>query len=375
MKDKKPVRVLHVLGALDRGGAETVVMNLYRNINREKIQFDFIIHTDRICDYTNEVTSLGGKIYTIPKFTGLNILRYRKEWKKFFENHPEYKIMHAHIRSTAILFLGIARKNNIKTISHSHNTSEGSGINALVKRILEYGIRYKAEYFLACSKQAGNWLFGRRVCQKDNFSIMKNGICIKEFRYDKKIREIKRKEFGLNDEILIGHIGRFHPQKNHDFIIEIYKEVYRRNSKSMLMLIGEGELKKEIEEKVERLGLKDNVIFTGVREDIPQLLQAMDLFLFPSLYEGLGIVAVEAQAAGLPCIVSDVLPEEVFVTDLIKGIGLDEEPNKWVDNIFYNLENHKKDNRLEQNKSVEKSGYDIEHISDWIEEFYYELLS
>ena len=323
------IRVLHVLGGLNRGGAETMVMNLYRNIDRSKVQFDFIVHTKNKCDYDDEIKSLGGRVYNVPKYTGKNHFEYKKAWIRFFKEHSEYKIIHGHVRSTAAIYLKIAKKNGLTTISHSHNTSSGKGLSAVVKNTFQYPTRYVAEYLFACSEFAGKWLFGRKSLHKDNFYILNNAIDGKSFIFDKKIREDKREEFKIKDRFVIGHIGRFHPQKNHDFLIDIFKKVHDINNNAVLMLVGDGELKQIIQEKIENLGLCDSVIFTGVRSDIPDLLQAIDVFVFPSIFEGLGIVAVEAQAAGIPCIVADTIPKEAYITDLIKSISLSEPVDVW----------------------------------------------
>lgn len=294
---KRPIRILHVLGRLDRGGAETMVMNLYRNIDRTRVQFDFIIHTNDECDYDEEILSLGGIIYHIPQFNGKNFLQFKKAWHSFFKTHPEYKIIHGHVRSTASIYLWIAKKYGLITIAHSHNTSSGVGFSAFIKNTLQYPLRYIADYLFACSKSAGQWLFGKKVLKKNNFIILKNAIDSQKYIYDPNIRIKVRKELQIADKFVIGHIGRFNIQKNHDLLINIFNTVHNRNKNSILLIVGDGELRSSIQKKVENLGLMDSVIFLGVRSDIPELIQAMDFFLFPSLFEGLGIVAIEAQVS------------------------------------------------------------------------------
>lgn len=364
---EEPKRVLHVLGRLDRGGAETLVMNLYRNIDRNKVQFDFVIHTTDKCDYNDEIKSLGGRIYSLPTYTGKNHLQYKKSWNRLFIDHPEYNIIHGHVRSTASIYLKVAKKNGLITIAHSHNTSSGIGFAAIVKYILQYKIRYTADFLFACSKNAGVWLFGKRACKKSNFYILNNAIDTEIFTFNEEIRLEKRNEFEISDKFVIGHVGRFHTQKNHGFIIDIFKEVYDENKNTVLMLVGDGDLRHLIEEKVNKLGLIDNIIITGVRSDIPELYQAMDLFLFPSLYEGLGMVAIEAQASGLPCIIANTIPEEVYITSLVETLSLKDSANLWAKHVLNYTNGY---NRLNMELEIKNARYDIKEIGLRMEQFY-----
>lgn len=361
-----PIRVLHVLGRLDRGGAETMVMNLYRNIDRSKIQFDFMVHTSEDCDYDEEIIALGGKIYSISAYSGKNHFEYKKEWHNFFQEHTEYKIVHGHVRSTAAIYLKIAKKHGMVTIAHSHNTSSGKGISATAKNIMQYPIRHTADYLLACSEYAGEWLFGKRVKDKNNFFILKNAINAEEFIYDEATRNEIRKELGIENKFILGNVARFHEQKNHTFLIDVFKNVHDKNNESVLLLVGQGDLKQEIKDKVSDLGLTDSVIFTGVRSDVPDLLQVMDVFVFPSLYEGLGIVAVEAQAAGLKCVVADSVPKEAFVTDLISSVSLKDSSDIWADRILKETTYDRRNTYQE----IYDSGYEVKDTSKWIESFY-----
>lgn len=365
---KKPIRVLNVLGILDRGGAETMIMNLYRNIDRSKIQFDFVVHTKDTGDYDEEVKSLGGKIYCMPTYNGLNHTHYKKAWHNFFKEHTEYQIVHGHVRSTAALYLKIAKEHDRVAIAHSHNTSSGKGLSAYVKNIMQYQIRNIADYLFACSELAGNWLFGENSCNKDNFFLFQNAISAEKFIYDEEVRHHKRKEFKLEGKFVIGNVARFHPQKNHTFLIDVFKKVHEKNKNAVLMLVGQGELEQEIRKKVADLDLTDSVVFTGVRSDIPDLLQAMDVFVFPSLFEGLGIVAVEAQAAGLKCIIADTIPKEAYVTDLIDSLSLQESVDTWAEKVIdsYPYE------RRNTFKEIYDSGYEIKETSKWLEKFYLE---
>lgn len=363
---KEPIRILHVLGALDRGGAETMVMNLYRNIDRNRIQFDFLIHTNRECDYSNEIKNLGGKIYTISRFKGINLFKYIKEITNFYKKHPEHKIVHAHMRSTASIYLLFAKKYGKFTIAHSHNISSGKGISALVKNILQFPIRYIADYFFACSLPAGKWLFGNSVIKSNKFQVLKNAINIENFLYNEQIRFKKRKELGINSEYVIGNVGRFHEQKNHEFLINVFIDYLKINKNSLLILVGEGKLKKDIKEKVKKSKIDKNVLFFDSRNDVNELLQAFDIFLFPSKYEGLGIVAIEAQCSSLQVVCSTNVPKEVAITDNIKFMELN--VKRWV----MCLDTYSKINKRQivNEKLLYDSGYDINTTVNILTNFY-----
>lgn len=371
MQTQTPLRILHVFAEMNRGGAETMIMNLYRNIDRSKIQFDFIVHTSENCAYDNEIISLGGNIFRIPKYTGTNHFQYKKAWIDFFESNSDYKVIHGHVRSTASIYLKIAKKFGLITISHSHSTSSGSGIIAVIKNILQFPIRYIADYLFACSEDAGKWLYGKNACHKENFFILKNAIDAKKYIFNEEIRNEVRKKFNIENKFIIGHIGRFNTPKNHNFLVDIFKAIHDENENSVLMLIGEGNLKNRIKEKVNKLGLANDVIFTGVRSDIPELLQAMDVFVFPSLYEGLGIVVIEAQAAGLPCVVADTIPKEALITKNVEQISLDSSPEIWRKVIFNQFNSFTRTNNY---SDIKKSCYDIEENKTWLEEFYLGLV-
>lgn len=311
----EPVRILHVLGKLNRGGAETLVMNWYRNIDRTKFQFDFVLHTTEDCSYSDEVIALGGKIFSVPEYRGKNHFQYCQAWREFFEQHKEYKIIHGHVRSTAAIYLSIAKKYNRVTISHSHAINAGSGIEGMIKTILQYPIRYIADYQWACSEAAGKFLFGKTGVKKNKFSIVKNAIDVKKFEYNNCVRQEVRSELSLSDKIVVGHVGRFTFEKNHTFLIDVFEKFHRENDDSVLLLVGIGPLFDEVRENVKNKNLQNSVLFLGERADIDRIMQGIDLFLFPSLYEGLGIVALEAQAADLPVIISDRIPMDVKILE------------------------------------------------------------
>lgn len=365
----KPIRILQVIGSLNNGGSQAMIMNIYENIDRSKVQFDFVIDRPNDLAYGERIEELGGKIFVIPQFTAKNIFAFYKAWNYFFSNHSEYKIVHGHVRSTAAIYLKIAKMYGLTTISHSHSTSSGNGLTALVKNILQYPIRNTADYFFSCSRSAGEWLFGKRVCTQKNFFLLKNAIDAERFTFNKQTRVEKRKEYNVEDKFVIGHVGRFTTPKNHEFLIEIFKDIYDKKDNVVLMLVGDGELREVITKKVKEVGLTDKVIFTGVRSDTQDLLQAMDLFIFPSLYEGLGIALIEAQASGLPCLISDTIPIEAVVTDDVKVLKLSEGPNEWAKQALEYTEFTRRNN----SQKIKDSGNNIKDTAQWIENFYLEI--
>lgn len=368
-----PIRILRVTAGMNRGGLETITMNQYRNIDRTKVQFDFILHTTEECVYNNEIRNLGGKIYSVPRYKGKNHFKYIKAWNTFFKEHPEYKIIHGHVRSTASIYLKIANKYGLTTIAHSHSTaSRGNKIEQIVKNIIQLPVRYIAKYLFACSVEAGRWLFGTKAFKKDNFKVINNAIETEKYVYNKVKRNEKRKYFNIDDKFVIGHIGTFTYPKNHIFLIDIFKEIHDKNEDAVLLLIGDGELRSSIEQKIKALNLSENVILTGVRHDIPDLLQAFDVFLFPSIFEGLPVSLIEAQASGVLCIVSDTITKEVEITNSVVFLSIKDSANYWSDVILKEFNDF---NRVDNYKTIKGNGYDIKTEVSWLQEFYLKVTS
>lgn len=361
------IRVLQVVSLMNRGGAETMIMNIYRKMDKSKVQFDFIVHSDKKGEYDDEIKQLGGNIYHIPKYNGINHFRYKKAWNNFFKEHTEYKIIHSHVRSTAIIYLSIAKKFGLTTIIHSHSTSSGHGLKGFIKNLFQYPLRYKVDYLAACSDLAGKWLYGAKALKKINYLLIKNSIDAKAFIFNKEIREEKRKELNLKGKLVIGHIGRFTYVKNHKFLINIFKEISLQNQNAILLLIGSGELLNDVKNQVTELNLEDKVVFLGSRNDVPQLLQAIDLLIFPSFYEGLPLTVIEAQAAGVPCLISDTITDEVILTDLIEKLSINIDAEIWADKTIELFSQHKRINRFHE---IYEKDYDIHSLVKSLTEFY-----
>lgn len=359
------IRVLHMIGNLDIGGSQMMVLNLYKAIDKTQIQFDFVVDSVEKMALAEDVKAMGAKIYVMPKFNGVNVSEIRKSWKNFFLEHPEYKILHSHVRSYASLFVPVAKKQGVKTIVHSHSTSNGKGISSLVKMILQYPLRYQADYFFGCSDKAGEWLFGKKIVQSKKYFCLKNAIDVQKFKYNPQIRQEYRKELKVMDKIVYMHVGRFHPAKNHEFLLRVFYEVKKRKTNAVLVLVGDGEIRSNIEKMITDLGLVDSVILLGNRNDISSLLQAADYFLFPSKWEGFPVTLVEAQASGLPCFVSDTITEEAVITKLARKLPIDNGEECWLNAIVEN-----KMNRKDTSEDIKKSGFDINVTAKWLLVFY-----
>lgn len=362
---KYPIRVLQVVTYMGRGGLETMLMNYYRHIDYSKVQFDFLTHREFDGDYDKEIKELGGNVYHLSNLNPLSI-DYKTSLNDFFENHPEYKIVHSHLDCMAGIPLKYAKLNNVPIrIAHAHNSNQTKDLKYPLKLFYKRNIKKNANYLFACGDEAGKWMFNT-----DNFKVLNNAIDAKDYTFNMNIRNDKRKEFGISDDsILVGHVGRFFPQKNHEFLIDIFNQFHKDYPNSYLMLVGEGELKTSIQDKVKILGLEDYVIFTGLRSDVNELLQAMDVFLFPSLYEGLPVSIIEAQASGLPCLISDKVPIECKKTDLVYQLNLEDSVNIWSDKV-YELSHITRRDTYEE---IKESGFDIVENAKWLENFYIDL--
>lgn len=359
-----PIKVIHIFGGMNMGGAENFIMNIYRNIDRSKIQFDFIVHTQNKCYFDDEIESLGGRIVArMPRFNGKNLFRYMKSWECFFQSNYKYRILHAHMRSTGPLFIPIAKKYGLKIISHSHGTSYGNDIVSKLKSIFFYPVRFQADYLFSCSNLSGIRNYGR----KKVFTVINNCIITKLYEFNEDIRKRIRKELSLDDKFIVGHVGRFNIAKNHSFLIDIFHEIYKNNKDTVLLLVGGGELKSDIESKIVNLGLKDNVILLGVVANVPEILSAIDMLLFPSLYEGLPVTIIEAQAAGLRCIISDSITSEVILTPLVEVIALKQPAQYWAERLLAHVGGYAHPKTFEE---IKKSGYDVEEVAKWLENFY-----
>ena len=365
--NNQPIRIAQVIGKWLGGGVESVVMNYYRHIDRSKIQFDFICDADSTNIPYDEIEKLGGRVILVPPYQ--KVFKYQKELKRIFKEN-KYKIVHSHINTLSVFPLYAAKCSKVPVrIAHSHSTTNKKEWKKnLLKQALRPFSKVYATNYMCCSELAGRWLFGNKEYDKGNVYLLNNAIDLDKFKYDEKIRKQKRKELNINDSTLvIGHIGRFVAQKNHTFLIDIFNEVHKQNQDSLLMLVGQGPLMNEIQEKVNNLGLKDSVIFLGQRNDANELYQAMDVFVLPSLYEGLPVVGVEAQASGLLCFLSSDMTKETKVLDSTKFMSLSNSAEEWSNEILKSFKSYKKH---DTNKEVSKYGFDISEETSKLEKYY-----
>ncbi len=357
------MRVLQIVTQMHRAGLETMLMNYYRQIDREKVQFDFLVHRPET-DYEPEIRALGGSIFRVPPLNPFS-RNYLKALDAFFQNHS-YRVVHAHLDCTSAIPLYFARRHGVPVrIAHSHNTDLERDFRLPVKLVLKRLIPLVATRYMACSPEAGRWLFGHRPV-----TVLKNAIDAAAYRYDAETAARKKASLGLKDAFLIGHVGRICPQKNQLFLLDIFQAVLQEEPRARLLLIGEGDdatYIHAVHEKVSYLGLKEKVIFLGVRDDVPQLLQALDIFLFPSRFEGLGIAAVEAQAAGLPALLSDTIPRDCFISDTVQAVPLTAPAVEWARQVFALRGLPRQD----QTAAIVRADYDITANAEKLTRYYW----
>ena len=277
----KPIRILQMTASLDFGGSQNMIVNLYKAIDKTKFQFDFILDHPNLLGLAPVVESMGAKIFYMPEFKGTNIKEVKDAWNKFFLEHPEYKILHSHSRSYASIYLPIARKHGVKTIIHSHNTSNGSGLKARIKDLMQYTLRYCADYYIGCSKEAGEWLFGRKIVNQKNFFVLNNAIDAKKFRYNQEIRRKYREMFNVEDKIVYLQVGAFRGQKNYLFTLDVINRLKELKKDIRVYLVGNGPDLNLIEEKIKELNLENYVEILLDRKDVSELLQMADCYIMP----------------------------------------------------------------------------------------------
>lgn len=340
-KQRGQIRILHVLNSLNRGGAETMLMNYYRNIDRSQFQFDFVVHEQNPGTYANEVKKLGGNIYYVPKFKGYNILTCIYAWQRIFRDAKDDHIVQGHMPSTAGLYLILARLNGRLAVVHAHSddrTNEDSIGRRIVRKILYQLTRQVAQRFYGCSKRAGKARYGKVIVESESFALWRNAIDYERFAFRQATRNALRSKLGVSaSTFVVGHVGRFTWAKNHDFLIQLFAEFHKYHPDSRLLLVGDGELHKKIEKQLHVLGINESAIMTGAVDNVEDYMAAMDVFVFPSHYEGLPTVNVEAQINGLRCLISDSVTKEVCISsEQVKFLSLADK-NAWLTELEKNI--------------------------------------
>ena len=373
----EPIRVLHVVGNMGIGGIETLIMNIYRNIDRDKVQFDFLIHNPTEGEYAEEIKKLGGHIYRMPVLRDKTrtyywrYFEYKRALKKFFSEHKEIKVLHGHMTNTASIYMPIAMKyGNVKCcIAHSHQTEATPGLSGVVTNILQRHLEKIATDYFACSEEAAKWIYSIEIVENGKVKIIHNGVDVEKYHFDSVEHEKIKNQMGHSGKIVFGNVARFKKQKNHEFLIDIFAEIHKMNQNTVLILVGQGELEENMKEKVAKLGLGDCVEFLGARNDVPKLLKDFDVFLLPSLFEGLPLVGIEAQAAGLPMITSNTVTLEADVTGNVTFLPLELSAEEWAKKI---LEVNESFVRKDMTQKVREAGYDIKQTAQWLQKFYLE---
>lgn len=357
------IRVVHILGNLSVGGVESFIMSVYRRIDRDKIQFDFLVHNLENDAYREEIEGLGGRIFILDRLNFLNPLKYIRDLDKILEDHKEISILHCHFRGTEAIILKEAKKYGLMTISHNHGTQNSSKFNSLIRRIFKKDVLKYSDIKLACSDQAGTDFYGRGSYKKIN-----NGIDTEKYKLDEDVRQKTRRELKFEENYVLINVGSLSDIKNQDFLIRLMPDLLEKNPYIRLLLVGDGPLKSDLENLCKGLKVSDQVIFLGNSDRVNELLMAADIFLFPSKREGLGISAIEAQASGLTSLLSTNVPRDAGISELARFIALDKD--KWMGEILYNKGSIRK-NVIEE---IRRKGYDIETSVKKLSNIYLHLL-
>lgn len=366
-KDK--LRIAQIVGKMNSGGVESVVLNYYKNIDRQKVQFDFIVDEDSAYIPREAIESLGGRVYIIPPYQ--HLFSYMTNLIKLLKKN-KYKVVHSHINSLSIFPLCAAKIANVKIrIAHSHSSA---GSNELKRNIIKYILRPFSKIFptnfLACSEFAGIWLFGKNFMNTGEVKVLNNAIDTSKFSYNVEIKDKIRKYEKLEDKFVVGHVGRFVNQKNHSFLLKIFYEIHKLDKNSILILLGDGPLRKSIEEEARDLDIENSVRFLGIKENVNEYMQAMDIFLLPSFYEGLPVVGVEAQTAGLRCIFSTNVTKEAKLTNNVEYLDLNDGEKTWAEAAL----KYKNFERKNTAPIIIERGFDIKHEAKKLEEYYLGLV-
>lgn len=365
-----PIRILHVFGNVQLGGAESRIMDLYRHMDRSRVQFDFLVHTDEEGHFEKEILRLGGRIFRVPRFQLYNYFSYRKAMEDFFKEHHEFKAVQGHMTSTAAIYLPIAKKAGISvTIAHARSAGVDKGLKGKLTGWMRRNLSQKADYLFTCSRLAGISVFGEKAVREGKTVFIPNAIDCQAFAYNEEKRAKMRRELGIEDKYVIGHVGRFHYAKNHEYLLKVFAALCGKGeteSEYVLLLLGEGSGMEGVKQLAGELGIAQKVYFLGNHSNIYDYYQAMDYFVYPSRFEGLPGTVVEAQASGLKVLMSDTICEEVAVTGLVHTMSISGEPSMWADYL--------KDTgvyeRVSHVEEMKKAGFDVGAQAEKMTAFY-----
>jgi len=361
------IRILQSVSNMDRGGIETMLMNFYRNVDRTQVQFDFLANKPQPGDYDEEIRALGGRVFVSPGFKSYR--KYVAYMTELFAQNPEYKIIHTHNGSLMLYALRSAQKNNIPIrIAHAHATAVPVGLKNEVKKLIRPMIKYAATDYWGCSDAAGKFYFSEKRWNRRH-ELIHNAINVPDFLFDEQKRASIRGQYGFGDKRVIGHVGRLAPQKNQMKLLEVFAVVHKTDPNTHLVIIGTGELEAKLKAHAGELGIEHDVTFTGVLSNVNEWYSAFDVFVMTSLYEGLPVVAVEAQAADLPCVLCDTITPEVKITDNVRFKGLRDSADVWAKAIL----DCPAQPRVSRADELKKTGYDIKAEALRMQDLYLDL--
>ncbi len=363
---ENPIRVLQIVTQMNRAGLESRLMDIYRNIDRNRVQFDFYTCCKEPGFFDDEIKTMGGKVYYNAPLDLKGIHRISNRFKLFLLDHREYKIVHCHLNQWCGVVLKGAEQANVPVrIAHSRTSLQKFTVKNCIKNLVKLSTNRYATHYFAVSRKAGEWLFGKRMLDSGKVEVWPNAIDCKKFIFNPQKRGKMRETLGLGNDLTLIHVGNLRPEKNHAFLFQIFKRVLEEQSSAKLVLIGRDMMDGAIQSLAREIGIDQSVQFLGSRSDVPELLQAGDVFVFPSLYEGFPGAVLEAEAAGLPCVISDSITDEVCITDNVKQLPLGD-IRPWVEEIMKMVQYQRKDT-TGQLCSV---GYDITNLAKNLVDFY-----
>lgn len=387
----EPIRILHVWGNTQLGGAESRVMDLYRHMDRSRVQFDFLVHTNEEGHFDREIEELGGRIFRVPRFKLYNYFAYKRAVRDFFKKNHDFKAVQGHITSTASIYLPIAKKAGIPiTIAHARSAGVDKGLKGWLTRWMRKGLSQKTDYMFTCSELAGISVFGKRAVEEGKTIFIPNAIDCRAFDYNPAQREKMRKQLGIENKYVIGHVGRFHYAKNHEYLLQVFAQLCRQreqnsnsrieageagmqrerdtaeNREFALLLLGDGSGMEAAKRQAGELGISEKVYFMGNRSDSAGYYQAMDYFVYPSRFEGLPGTVVEAQTAGLRCLMSDSICREVIATRLVHTMSIEDAPEKWADYIRKTADYE----RSGKVREMQQAGFEVDNQAEIMMDFY-----
>ena len=366
-KMAEPIRILHVLGTTNLGGAESRIMDLYRHIDRNRVQFDFVVHTDKEGFFDKEIIELGGRIFRVPRFRIYNYFIYRKAFRDFFFFFYEFRMVQGHITSSASIYLPIAKKAGISTtIAHARSAGVDKGIKGKLTSWMRRNLWRKADYLFTCSELAGISVFGKKAVEEGKTIFIPNAIDCRAFSYNEEKRLQMREALGVAHKYVIGHVGRFHYAKNHEYLLKVFAALCKKRDDYVLLLLGEGGGMEGCRALAKELKVEDKVFFLGNHSNVYDYYQAMDYFVYPSRYEGLPGTVVEAQVSGLKCLMSDTICSEVAVTDLLDTMSIFEEPEKWAQHVEMTRD-YERRSHVEE---MQEAGFDVNSQAEIMTSFY-----